>query len=68
MAVIYIELIDEGVSPVWRPVDAEPVSGNCYRLSLVALADEEWAYPPGSVVRCEQGGEDLYAVERVPPL
>ena len=61
---IYVELLDEGVE-VWRPVEGEAIESGLYRLPSEPPADEVWAFPPGSIVRCERRGDDLYAVEVV---
>jgi hypothetical protein len=49
---IYIKLLDEAV-PVWRPVDAEYVEGDQYRVLGQVPADEVWEFQPGDVVRCQ---------------
>ncbi|HEX4186900.1 MAG TPA: hypothetical protein VHY83_03280 [Solirubrobacteraceae bacterium] len=65
---IYVELLDEGVD-VWRPVPAIPEGADVYRLPDKKPADETWAFPPGSRVRCEarliDGGEQLVACTEV---
>jgi hypothetical protein len=51
---IYVELLDEGVD-VWRPVEAEPLGDDRYRLLAKPDYDPEleaWAFLPGSVVGC----------------
>ena len=45
-------LLNEGVD-VWRPVEATPVSTETYRVEGQMPDDEEWAFAPGTVVRCE---------------
>lgn len=67
MATIYMPLLNEGVD-VWRPVEATPLSADTYRVEGEMPGDEEWAFPPGTVVRCESktfsGGEaGLTAIE-----
>jgi len=62
--VVNVELLDEGVQ-VWRPVVAEVVAGGLHHLTPEAPGGEFWAFPPGSVVRCERRGTELYAVEAV---
>lgn len=47
---IFVELQDEG-SPVWRPVEAERLDAQHFRLKGPVLYDEAWAFPPGAVVR-----------------
>jgi hypothetical protein len=67
MTTVYVELLDEGVTE-WRPVESDPVSTSGYRLPSIAPDEEVWAYPPGSLVRCEVGQDGLlYAVEQIPP-
>jgi hypothetical protein len=48
---IHIRLLDEAV-PVWRPVDAEHVGGDQYRVLGPIPEDEVWEFQPGEVVRC----------------
>jgi len=51
---IYVALLDEGVE-VWRPVQAERLSGNTYRI-LSQPYDrtiEAWQFEPDDVVVCE---------------
>lgn len=48
---ILIALLDEGVE-VWRPVLAERVGPDLYFVLGSVPDDEEWAFPPGSLVRC----------------
>jgi len=54
VAQIYIALLDEGVD-VWRPVQAERLSGNTYRILSQAYDRriESWQFEPGDVVLCE---------------
>jgi hypothetical protein len=52
---VYVELRDEGVD-VWRPVEAQRETGSVLRLPSVAPEGEQWAFPPGSRVRCERRG------------
>jgi hypothetical protein len=52
-AIIYVELLGEGVS-VWRPVAATPEPDGVYRLPLNKSDDERWAFGPGSRVRVER--------------
>jgi hypothetical protein len=59
--VIYVELLDEAVS-VWRPVEAERVRDGVFLLPDAAPDDEEWAFKPGSRVRCEAQDIGLVAV------
>ena len=64
---IYVYLLDEGTD-VWRPVDAEALGENVYKIVGSPRDDtENWEFPTGSVVRVEprelSGGEALVAVE-----
>jgi len=62
-AIIYMPLLNEGLD-VWRPVNAERLTDDTYRVLGEMPADEEWA---GSAVRCEHTifaeGEGLAAIE-----
>jgi hypothetical protein len=51
---IYIALLDEGVD-VWRPVQAERLSDNTYRIlsQHYDRSVEAWQFEPGDVVLCE---------------
>jgi hypothetical protein len=51
---VYLRLLNEGTS-VWRPVLAEPVDGNVYRIieQPYARENEAWEFEPGSYVVCE---------------
>lgn len=64
---VFVALLDEGTA-VWRPVAAEQVGPGLFRLLGPVPDDEVWAFPPGTVVRCESrrlsGGAVLVAVER----
>ena len=44
---VYVYLLNEGTD-VWRPVRAEPVSGDVYRIAEQAYdaEDECWQFPP----------------------
>ena len=63
-------LLNEGTD-VWRPVEATRLATGYYRIDGEVLSDEQWAFPPGTVVRCEwktlSGGEEgLVAVCALP--
>lgn len=63
---IYMPLFADGTD-VWRPVEAEPLANEVYRVVDVQNEDEAWAFPPGSTVRCERkifsgGTEGLVAI------
>ena len=51
---IYVALLDEGVD-VWRPIQAERLSGNTYRILSQPYdrSVEAWQFEPGDVVLCE---------------
>jgi hypothetical protein len=49
---VYVALLDEHVD-VWRPVQAEHVAGDLYRLTGERPDDEVWPFSPGDVVRCQ---------------
>lgn len=49
---VYVELLDEGVD-AWRPVLAQPVSGDVYRLIGEIPDGETWLFAPGDIVKCE---------------
>jgi hypothetical protein len=50
---IFIALLEEGTE-VWRPTQAESISGDLYRIIGQIQDDEVWEFPPGSVVRCKE--------------
>lgn len=70
---IYIYLPEEGVD-AWRPVEAEPLGGNNFRILGTVPDDEVWEFQPGQTVRCEtkllvegvKPNEQLVAVAVVP--
>jgi hypothetical protein len=72
METIYVSLLDEGTD-VWRPVEAEHVSDNRYRIVSTNSDpdDEHWEFQTGEVVRCElrdlSGEKCLVAVGRGSP-
>ena len=66
---VYVELKGEGTN-VWRPVAAESQHDGTWLLLGPVPADEEWAFGPGTVVRCiehsfEGGRRGLLAIEAV---
>jgi hypothetical protein len=67
---IYVALRDEAVD-VWRPVDARRV-GDRYRIVSKTPPQEDWEFPPGSLVRCElrklAEGWSLVAVDADDPV
>lgn len=50
--VIYIPLLNEG-TPCWRPVEAEHVEGNTYRILGNKPETEQWPVKTGDVIRGE---------------
>jgi hypothetical protein len=60
MAIVYMPLLNEATE-VWRPVEATLMPDDTYRVEGPMEEDEEWAFPPGTVVRCDwktfSGGE-----------
>jgi len=52
---IYVSLLEEGIV-VWRPVQAEHLHDNVYRILTQPYdrATESWAFEPGDVVLCER--------------
>jgi hypothetical protein len=68
---IYMCLPYEGV-PVWRPVQAETLGDNLYRVLGPVPDDEVWRFPPGATVhgemkRFSDGHEALIAVTILSP-
>jgi hypothetical protein len=67
---IHVYLLDEGVD-VWRPVSAELVRKDIYRITGTPPDDsEKWEFMPGDVVRCRQknfnsGETGLVAYEKI---
>lgn len=67
---IFVHLPDENVD-VWRPVRAEPLGNDRYRVieQPYDRTDERWQFGPGEAVKCENikvhGGTCLAAVERI---
>jgi hypothetical protein len=49
---IYIELLEEG-TPCWRPVEAEYLGNELYRIVGAKPPDEIWAFSVGDVVKCK---------------
>jgi hypothetical protein len=51
---IFVRLLDEGVD-VWRPVQAEPLHGDIYRIldQPYDRETERWEFTPGDEVVCE---------------
>lgn len=62
---IYMPLLNEGTG-VWRPVEAMKIGHLGYMVTQNAPPDEEWAFQPGHILRCEErqldDGKHLVAV------
>jgi hypothetical protein len=57
---VYVRLLGEGVE-VYRPVGASRVSTTTYILGSAALydpGDEEWEFPPGSLINVQERALD----------
>ena len=66
---IYMPLLDEGVE-VWRPVQAESLGENRFRICENTPEDEVWEFGSGEVVRCvrrtfQDGTVGLVPIERL---
>jgi hypothetical protein len=67
---IYVALLEEGVD-VWRPIKAEFIQGDTYRIvdQPYDRSHETWQFEPGERVICKlidsNEGRILAAVERV---
>lgn len=53
MAKIHVKLLNEGTD-VWRPVAAERIQNDIYRLVGEQLDGETWEFESGSLVRIEE--------------
>ncbi len=69
---VYVRLLSEGTE-VSRPIQAQKLREGLYKLTETSnyhTEDEQWEFPPGSLMRCEQreqhGEKFLLAVELVP--
>lgn len=67
---IYVALLNGGTE-VWRPVAAERLGPELFRLMGPVPADETWAFQPGEVVVCREcgfasGARGLIAVAACP--
>jgi hypothetical protein len=66
LTTIYVYLLNEG-SASWRPVEAEHLGGDQYRITSINAdpEDEQWQFSTGEVVRCSErnlsGGSELVA-------
>jgi hypothetical protein len=67
---VYVALLDEGTA-VWRPVAAEQIGPNRFRLVRSVPDDESTEFHSGEIVRCEErafqdGSRHLVAIARDP--
>ena len=67
---IYIPLLNEGTD-CWRPVEAEQIGTNSYRILQIKPDDEEWPIGAGDIVTCKlrrfsDGSEGLTVI--LPPF
>jgi hypothetical protein len=70
---IYIELVHEGTY-CWRPVNAEELDEELYRITGETPTEEDWAFVQGDIVKCrirkcrirafQEGGLPLLAYEK----
>ena len=49
---VYVKLLDEDVA-TWRPVQAEHIGGNRYRLTGEQPDGEVWPFVAGDIVKCK---------------
>ena len=55
---VFVRLLDEGTD-VWRPVRAERMGENTYRITEQAVPEDEvWVFQPGDVVVVEGRKDD----------
>lgn len=59
---IFVPLLEEGTD-VARPVEAEHLGGNRYRILGEVPTDELWAFQPGMTVICQKRNGVVQAVE-----
>lgn len=66
---IYVRLLGEGTI-VWRPTKGARLFGNVYEVlptDQYDEHDEQWEFPPGSIVECEielRGGNEVLIAKR----
>ncbi|MCI0348645.1 MAG: hypothetical protein L0Z53_04400 [Acidobacteriales bacterium] len=69
MSTVYVYLLDEGVD-CWRPVQADKVGENLYRIRGPVPEGERWEFQPDDVVRAVirklSDGPTLVAIEKMP--
>jgi hypothetical protein len=64
---IYVALLDEGTE-CWRPVQAEHLGDDLYRIIGEKPSDEVWRFGADDIVKCkvhvfQNGSSDLVAYE-----
>jgi hypothetical protein len=67
--IIYVELVEEGTA-CWRPVEAERLGPEIFRVVGEKPDGEVWPFSVGDVVRCkvktfQSGGMQLVASEKM---
>lgn len=67
ITMIYMPLLNDGTD-AWRPVEAIKITDLGYMVTENAPPDEEWAFQPGHILRCEEhhlsDGSHLVAVAK----
>ena len=53
LTTIYVRLLNEAVD-TWRPVEAEALNNDLYKIMGPVPSEENWEFPPNTVVRCEE--------------
>src|SRR6266487_4072193 len=71
LAEIFVELLEEGVD-CWRPVAAQRLDANRFRIVGSVPEEEVWQFKPGDTVRCAErafsdGSRGLVAVRNLTP-
>lgn len=68
-ATIYLNIVDAGIACL-RPVQAEHLGRDFYRIVENAPPDEQWEFTTGQIVRCQKrnlsSGKALVAIEEAP--
>ena len=64
---IYLKLRNEGTD-AWRPVGAEPIAADSYRILDSPADGEEWPVAQNEIVECERrtlSGEECLVVKAI---
>jgi hypothetical protein len=66
---IFVQLLEEGTE-VWRPVIAESLDNNLYKIISINKFDETWEFNTGQTVKCitksfADGKSGLVAIEKL---